>query len=53
MDDVINASGVIQYNEDGVGLVKTCVDGWLLTGQHGGVIDEFLSVTFIYLANNI
>ena len=52
MDDVINAGGLMQYNEDGVGLVKTYTDGWLLTAQHGDLIDEFLDVIFEYLDNN-
>lgn len=49
MDDVINAGGMIQYKEGGVGLVNTYVDGWLLTGQHRDVMDEFLDVIFDYL----
>ena len=44
IDDVINAGGLIQYKEDGVGLVNTYTDGWLLTAQHPDVIDEFLDV---------
>ena len=49
MDDVINAGGLMQYNKNGVGLVDTYTDGWLLTAQHGDLIDKFLDVIFDYL----
>lgn len=52
IDDVINAGGLIQYNEDGVGLVDTYIDGWLLSGQHPAVMDKFLDVIFDYLDKN-
>ena len=52
MDDVINAGGLMQYASDGVGLVDTYTDGWLLTAQHGGLIDAFLDVIFDYLDKN-
>lgn len=52
IDDVINAGGLIQYKESGVGLVNTYTDGWLLTGQHPAVMDEFLDVIFAHLESN-
>ena len=52
LDDAINASRLIQYNEDGVSLVDTYIDGWLLSGQHGDVVDKFLDVIYDYLDKN-
>eukprot|EP00026_Physarum_polycephalum_P001674 Phypoly_transcript_01676.p1 GENE.Phypoly_transcript_01676~~Phypoly_transcript_01676.p1 ORF type:complete len:873 (+),score=105.89 Phypoly_transcript_01676:492-3110(+) len=50
--DVINAGGLPVYKKGGVGLVETHVDNQphkaaLISGQHPGVIDEFVKV---YLA---
>jgi putative intracellular protease/amidase len=42
--DVQNAGGVTVYNGDR--LQATCIDGNLITGQHPGVIEEFLN-TFV------
>ena len=49
IDDVLNAQGIVQYEKDGTDTVKTFVDDWLLTANHGDTVNEFLDVIFKYL----
>lgn len=42
--DVVNAGGIPVYDEKEQKTVNTYVDRNLITGQHPGIIDEFMSV---------
>lgn len=40
--DVLNAGGIVSYEDNGIETVELCVDGGLITGKHPQVVDNFM-----------